>query len=106
MDILHIQEKNVNKMLILVLILFSNIYAALPPFFQSTEELTAILKDPKLHKELGSSETILEIKKDENFYNIYTKKYLVKVEVVYMPTNKIGKQKFRLEFNKKKFYLR
>ncbi|OGN60322.1 MAG: hypothetical protein A3F40_00050 [Chlamydiae bacterium RIFCSPHIGHO2_12_FULL_27_8] len=78
-----------------------NCFSVLPPFYQSKEEIIKILNDPRLHEELGSGSLIIKIEKDNNIYTVYSQKYSVEVEVVYMPTDKLGKQDFRLNFEKK-----
>ena len=78
--------------------------AALSPFYQSTKEIKAILNDKRLAKELGSSQ-ILEIKKEDDGYLIYSSRYVVKVEVKYQQTKVMGPSKFGLEFHKKQTIL-
>ncbi len=76
-------------------------FCALPPLYQSLKELDAVLSDDRLIEELSSGEPILEIKRDDDSYFIYTNKHILKVQVVYIPTQYMGPSKFELKFFEK-----
>jgi hypothetical protein len=102
MVVFNIKEKKVKKnILVLFLLLSINCFAVLSPFYQSTKEIETILKDNRLSDEINQNDEILEIKKVEDGYLIFTKQYLIKAKVNYIPTNLIGPQSFEIEFENK-----
>lgn len=87
------------KRLIIIFILLSSFqFAALPPLFQSTKELSSILNDKALQQKLGSSETIDSIIRSENGWTIITKNYYLKVDVEYLPQQMPGPAIYKLHF--------
>lgn len=93
------------KKMIFVLICFfsfSTAFAILPPFYHSIREIKAILDDPALHEKLGSGEMILNVEKEEGGWRVVTPKYILRVDVKYVPTPGIcGPGQFELEFQEK-----
>lgn len=73
--------------------------AVLPPFYQSTRELLALLKDPRLATSLGSAEPIVEINRTEHGYEVLTLHYRLEVDRVYKPQPMPGPARFELEFH-------
>ena len=70
------------KKLILIL-LASTTYAALPPLAQSTRELQTLLSDSQFYANLGSAELIKNIIRTETGYLILTQHYAMNVDVKY-----------------------
>ncbi|MFA5250024.1 MAG: hypothetical protein WC371_01275 [Parachlamydiales bacterium] len=73
-------------------------FAVLPPFFQSKEEIKAILDDPRLEEILGSSETILNLRRHADGYWLSTPHERIRIKVSYRDTGLIGSHAFELEF--------
>ena len=76
-------------------------FAALPPLYQSTREIQALLTDSQLGENLGSGEMIEKIIRIEDGYLVITPKYKMIVNVHYQANAKnfVGPAKFELEFN-------
>ncbi|MBN2479970.1 MAG: hypothetical protein JXA94_07060 [Parachlamydiales bacterium] len=90
------------KILVIFLTIFAlKVSAVLPPFHQSVKEIQQILSDERLKKEIPSGEPILEIIRVENGYLIYTNKYILEVEIEYLPQKMPGPAQFKLHFNEK-----
>ncbi|HSX25672.1 MAG TPA: hypothetical protein VLE89_01525 [Chlamydiales bacterium] len=73
-------------------------FAALPPLSQGVRELQAVLADPHLQDELGSSERIQEIFRTENGYVVVTQNYQMRVDVQYQEMRRPGPIPFDLQF--------
>lgn len=73
--------------------------AALPPYYHTKREIEAILDHPQTYESLGSAEPILEIKKIDEGYQITTLRKILKVELIYLPSELIGSNKFELKFS-------
>jgi hypothetical protein len=90
------------KIILSIFLIFTiNCFAVLSPFYQSIKEIETILKDNRLYDEVNQNDTVLEIKKIEDGYLIFTSKFLIKAKVGYIPTNLIGPQSFEVEFENK-----
>ena len=76
-----------------------NVYAALPPVYESTREYKALLDSPQLTDKLGSGEMIKSIEKEENTFIVKSTKYVLKVDVVYEPMAHPGPANFHLDFH-------
>jgi hypothetical protein len=74
-------------------------FAVLPPFYHSSNEIRRILEDPKTHEKLGSGQLIVEIRKVDSGWIIKTPKYEMLVDVIYLPSERIGASNFELEFH-------
>jgi hypothetical protein len=76
--------------------------AILPPFFQNTRELIAVLQDPRLKKAFGSGQVIQTINAHENTYMLIgSKGRIVEFKVNYLKSDSkvVGKPAdFELEF--------
>ena len=79
-------------------LLFSLI-AALPPLYQSTRELQALLSDPRLSSSLGGAEPIVEIVRTENGYEVHTLNYRLEVDRIYLQQPTPGPARFQFEFH-------
>ncbi|NGX55959.1 MAG: hypothetical protein K1060chlam5_00193 [Candidatus Anoxychlamydiales bacterium] len=90
------------KRLILISFVFlsTTMFGVLSPFYQSSKEIETIINDPKLSDEIGQ-EAILEIKKVEDGYLIFTSKYFIKANIEYIPTNLMGPVHFEVHFDEK-----
>lgn len=86
--------KKIICMLLGYMVLSSPLTALLPPLYQSTAEIKAILSDEKLSEVLQSGDLILEIKRTENGFRIVTNHREVEAQVVYKKTQTIGPAKF------------
>lgn len=74
--------------------------AALPPLWQSVNEIKTILDDPRFGTELESGELILKIKKTDEGWLIVTNRHRLYVKVIEQPQTRPGPAKFTLEFQK------
>ena len=72
--------------------------AALPPFYQSVNEIKAILSHEELTSLELSGELLLGIQRTEKGYLIETTDHWVAVDVVYVPTSRIGPVDFEIHF--------
>ena len=81
---------------ILLVCVFSSftLSAALPPLWQSRDEVKSLLQAPDLGKYLDSSEVILEIKKSEFGYLIITNKHTLEARIRYQPQAMPGPTQF------------
>lgn len=91
--------KTISLLLLTFLIAAGNAEAVLPPLYESLKEYQALLNDKKLTEYLQSGELILDIKRNENNFQIVTNKHMLIVDIVYVPTGRIGPAEFRLEFH-------
>jgi len=92
------------KLIFIIILLFSTqLHAILPPFYQSVNEIEAILKDPRLKDDANSAYPILQIMKVDSGYLIITSRYNQKIEVKYIPQELIGPAKFELKFLEKNY---
>lgn len=73
--------------------------ALLPPYYQSTKEMIAILEDPEVAKAVASPYPIKSITKTEGGYSIAIEDCLVEVKIVQQPAEKgfVGPAKFKIE---------
>lgn len=83
---------------ILFVFLFTDIQAILPPLYQTSAEISAIMNDEQLGNIFHSGEMIEKIEKNENGYQVTTKDNTVQVNVVYKSLSKPGPGKFDLHF--------
>lgn len=83
------------------LALAANATAALPPFYESTKEIRALLDSPQLGEQLGSGDAIQSISRAEHGFIVTTTKHSIKVDVVYDPVDHPGPAKFHLVFHDK-----
>ncbi|MBN1914940.1 MAG: hypothetical protein JW769_03520 [Parachlamydiales bacterium] len=88
------------KKLFLMMILSSSaVFAALPPFYQSSKEIMAILSSEELHNALGSGEIIQKITRNSRGYTVISGRYCIEVDVEYIPREMIGPVAFDLHFH-------
>jgi hypothetical protein len=88
----------------LILTLFASLAimqaeALLPPLYQSTAEIKAILADDQLGKKLQSGEIIKKIKKNAQGYEIITNHHRLQVTVENEPSQGPGPAHFKLIFD-------
>lgn len=74
------------------------LFAALPPLYQSKKEIEAILADPQFGERLSSGDRIEEITKTTSGYLIVTNHRILQVDVHYKGGKHIGPASFTLEF--------
>jgi len=90
--------------LILFILVGFNLNAALAPLYQSIKEIEHVLKDESLKEQLSSGDAVLEVKRVENGYLVYTSKYVIQVDIKYARQDLIGPAKFELYFHEKELY--
>lgn len=73
--------------------------AALPPLYQSSNEIKAILSSESLGSALSAGELITTIQKNKQGYEITTNRRHVQVDIVYEPNQKPGPAQFKLQFH-------
>jgi hypothetical protein len=91
-------------LLLIVSILTINLYGLLPPFYQSLDEIKAIINSDELIENANSAFPILEIKKVQKGYLIITSDYLQLVEINNKDQDKTGPAKFDLFFDEKRYF--
>ena len=74
-------------------------FCALPPFYQSTKEIKALITDPRFHEKLGSGQYIQSITRKDHGWLIKTPKYLLFVDVKYSYSHRIGPAEFEFIYN-------
>lgn len=74
-------------------------FALLSPFQQSVIELKTLLDSPDLTQNLPSTEWIKDIRRLENSFILVTTNHRMVVDVIYLPRQGPGPQKFKLYFN-------
>lgn len=80
------------------LTLLSSLEAALPPLYQTSTEIKAIMMDPQLGQKLQSGEVITKIEKTAKGYEIFTNEHRLQVDVDYQPAERPGPTPYTLEF--------
>lgn len=91
-------SKNKSIILIMICVLQSTIFAALPPLFEDIAEIKAILSDEKLGQLLEAGESIDQINKIKIGYAIITNKHKLIAKVIYKPINRPGPAQFDIKF--------
>jgi hypothetical protein len=74
-------------------------FAALPPLYQSANEIKTILSSKEFNQTLHSGEFITEIKKTKDGYELITNQNRVFVDVVFQPTSRPGPALFTVKFH-------
>lgn len=77
----------------------SHIHAALPPLYQTVDEIQSIIKSDQLGKVLPSGEAIVEIHKNENGYEVMTNRHRVQVQITHLPLDRPGPALYQVHFN-------
>lgn len=88
------------KIAALVILSFSTVSmeAILPPLYQTSKELRALLEPERLGKALPDGEPILEIRKNKDGFEIVTPRYHVQANVIYKQTGRPGPAQFEIQF--------
>lgn len=81
------------------LTLLSSLEATLPPLYQTSTEIKAILMDQQLGQKLQSGEVIMKIEKNEKGYEILTNQHRLQVDVNNQPAERPGPTPYTLEFH-------
>ena len=85
---------------LMFLLLFASIgFTALPPVYQTSNEIKEILNDERLYEKLGSASVIQGIIKAEKGWVVITNKYYLNVCVEYLPSKRMGPANFELHFS-------
>jgi hypothetical protein len=74
--------------------------ALLPPLYQGSTEIKAILADPQLGQKLSSGDVITKIEKTDRGYLIVTNKHRLEVTVDYEPAERPGPAQYVIRFGK------
>lgn len=84
---------------ILLLMFTQSVFALLPPYYQSTKEIIAILENPEVVKKVASPYPIKSITKTDSGYSIAIEDCQLEVKVVYLPPEKgfVGPAKFEIK---------
>lgn len=72
--------------------------AVLPPLYQTSSEIKAIMVDEQLGEKLQSGEVIEKIEKTNQGYTITTNKSRLEVKVIYEPAQRPGPAHYHLSF--------
>lgn len=72
--------------------------ALLPPLYQSSREIRAILESEQLGQKLGSGDIILKIEKNNEGYEITTNKHQLQIDVNYEAAPYPGPAHYNLRF--------
>lgn len=72
--------------------------ALLPPLYQGSAEIKAIMEDEQLGQKLGSGDVIVKIEKNDPGYEITTNKHRLQVFVEYERAPQPGPAHYKLRF--------
>ncbi|MFI0434511.1 MAG: hypothetical protein ACH350_02130 [Parachlamydiaceae bacterium] len=70
----------------------------LPPLYQTSKEMIAILSDEQLGKTLQSGEVIEKMEKNDHGYAIITNKSHLQVSILYEEAKQPGPATFKIDF--------
>jgi hypothetical protein len=86
------------RLLLIACLSGSSLFAVLPPLAQNIREIEAMLADSRFYEALGSPEMIQDIIHIDGGYLVLTQHYALRVEVHYLPAQRIGPAAFELIF--------
>ncbi len=72
--------------------------AILPPLYETSSEIKAIMADEQLGQKLQSGEVIVKVEKNDQGYEITTNHHRLQVYVTYEPAQRPGPAHFKLRF--------
>ena len=72
--------------------------ALLPPLYQGSNELKAILENQQLGQKLGSGDVIMKIEKTDQGYEITTNKHRLPITVTYEKMDRPGPAQYVIRF--------
>lgn len=75
-----------------------SVCAILPPLYQTSNEIKAILESKELGQKLGSGDVIQTIQKNESGYEIITNKHRLQVDVSYVSNKGPGPAEYKFIF--------
>lgn len=84
------------------LVIHTSLTALLPPLYQSSAEIKAILSDEKLSSVLQSGDLIIDIKRIDKGYLIVTNHREIEAKIVYKKMEQPGPAKFEVVFEQPK----
>lgn len=86
---------------VLFVFLTQSVFCALPPLYQTANEIKEILNSENLGSSLSAGEGITDIQKNENGYKITTNKHTVQVDVIRKASKskRAGPIQFEIEFH-------
>lgn len=94
--------KTICCLALLSLSVTSPAFGVLPPLYQTSAELKAVLGERDLGAYLPSGEPIVEIKKNDKGYEVITLRHSMQADVIYEPVNRPGPARFRIQYNEAK----
>lgn len=83
----------------ILLTLTAQLGAALPPLYQTAEEIRTILKGNELGQALPAGEPIIEIRRTNNGYELLTLSYRLQAEISYLPQKHPGPAQFKVHYS-------
>lgn len=90
--------KRLSFTVLFCLLFAQSAFAALPPLYQTRDEIMAVLSSPDFDQKLESGEVIMSIKKIQEGYEIETNKSKVKAILEYEKMQKAGPIRFKVKF--------
>ncbi len=78
--------------------LTTSLEGLLPPLYQTSDEIVAVLKDKEFGNVLPDGEPIVDVKKIDNGYLITTLRHQVKAFIEYAPALRPGPAQFKVQF--------
>jgi hypothetical protein len=82
-----------------LLTLTAQLGAALPPLFQTAEEIQTILKPDELSNVLPAGEPIIEIRRTDKGYELLTLRYRIQAEIKYISQPYPGPAQFKVHYS-------
>lgn len=91
--------KKLRFTILAALMMTLQVEAILPPLYQTSSEIKAMMEDIQLGQKLQSGEVIEKIEKNEQGYLIVTNKSQLQVKVIYQPSQGPGPAHYKLYFD-------
>lgn len=92
---------NIKKMAFIAvatLAMTASIEGLLPPLYQTADEIRSVLSGKGLGEVLPDGEPIIEIRKNEQGYEVTTLRHRVQAVIVYKPTGRPGPAQFEVQY--------
>lgn len=84
----------------LSVLVFSQLAAVLPPYYESLKEYKTLINDEQLNEIFNSAEAIVDIQRENNAFIITTTQNTLVVTIEYEPMSQPGPALFKLNFGK------
>lgn len=85
---------------ILQLAIVQVVQCALPPLYQSSNEIKEILNSKDLDQYLTPADAIVSIQKNKTGYEIISNLHQIQADIIYEPSEMPGPTKFKVVFQK------